>query len=228
MQKFGFSTKRIRGVPSIIPGGTQLQALLPSTRATQCSVQIMIAGTRHLPTLAVSRLAPEGVSMKTLGKLLITCAALGVAAAGLSGCASAAADAAAEGNPVTFEQSVAQVDALADGVVSRAEYQAGFADYRACMAERGHTVIVLDDMSTIIDMRIPAEAVESGVDHECYQTQFRGVDEAWQIANQDQRADNALLDACLRDRDLQVPQTRQEKVDALVAAGVDLGTCLPS
>jgi uncharacterized protein YceK len=165
--------------------------------------------------------------MRITGRIILVCATLGFSAVGLSGCASVSA-VAAQGNeaPATFEQSASQVDALADGVVNRAEYQAGFAHYRACMAKSGYPVTVLDGDSTIIDMRIPAEAVDNGIDNRCYQTEFMSVNEAWQIANQDQLADNVLLDDCLTDRRMAVPETRQEKVDALLNAKVDLGSCL--
>jgi hypothetical protein len=64
------------------------------------------------------------------------------------------------------------------------------------------------------------------VDDRCYHTEFMAVNEAWQLANQDQLPDNALLEACLSDRDMGVPTTRQQKVDALLEAGADLGSCL--
>lgn len=165
--------------------------------------------------------------MRTQGKTALMCALLGLAAAGLSGCASASAVAAhGEDVPASYEPSTAQVDALADGVVSRVEYLSAFGNYRTCMANGGFPVTVLNDESTIIDLRVPAAAVESGVDDRCYQIEFMPVNEAWQLANQDQRADNSLLEECLSDRSLSVPETRQEKVDALLEAGVDLSSCL--
>ncbi|MFB2597088.1 hypothetical protein ACEXQE_04770 [Herbiconiux sp. P17] len=94
------------------------------------------------------------------------------------------------------------------------------------MAESGYTVEVLDDESILIEARYLAEASDDGTDDRCYHTEFKDVDESWQIAHQDKRADGALLDACLRDNGLDVPKTRKEKVDALVLAGVDLGSCL--
>ncbi|MFB2585858.1 hypothetical protein [Herbiconiux liukaitaii] len=94
------------------------------------------------------------------------------------------------------------------------------------MAESGYTVEVLNGDGTIIETRVLAEASDDGTDARCYQTEFQGVDESWQIAHQDERADGALLDACLRENGLTVPETRQEKVTALLEAGVDLGSCL--
>ncbi|MCS5718466.1 hypothetical protein N1027_09980 [Herbiconiux sp. CPCC 205763] len=94
------------------------------------------------------------------------------------------------------------------------------------MSDNGYTVEVLDANSTIIDYRQLAQATDDGTADRCYQIEFADVNESWQIAHQDERADAAPLDACLRDNGLAVPKTRKEKVDALVLAGVDLGSCL--
>lgn len=112
------------------------------------------------------------------------------------------------------------------GVVDHGDYLAAFAAYESCMARGGDPVTVTNDEGTILEMRIPSEAIASGVDDRCYQTEFKAVNEAWQVANQDQLADNVLLDTCLVDHGLSRPTTRQSKVDALLDAGVDLGSCL--
>jgi hypothetical protein len=159
---------------------------------------------------------------------IVVIGALVIGAVGLSGCSGSAATAVEVNAPaVAVAPSPFQLRALEDGVVDRSEYVEGFANYQGCMAAVGYYVSVLDGQSTIIDMRIPAAAVESGVDDGCYRSEFSAVDEGWQLANQDQRADGVLLDACLEEHDLPVPNTRQEKVDALLSAGVELATCLP-
>lgn len=165
--------------------------------------------------------------MRTIGKVILIFATLVVGGAGLSGCASTSALAAQDDrSPKIADSFASQGDALADDVISHAEYQAAFEKYRGCMALSGYPVTVLGDEGTIIDMRVPAEAVESGVDGRCYRTEFMAVNEAWQLANQDQLADHAQLGDCLSERGLPVPETREEKVDALLVAGVDLGSCL--
>ncbi|MFB2597087.1 hypothetical protein ACEXQE_04765 [Herbiconiux sp. P17] len=160
-------------------------------------------------------------------RTIVISAALVLAGLGLYGCAGVAANA-GEGNVGTevYPPSLAQQEALADGVVDRAEYEAGFAGYQACMSDGGYTVEVLDASGTIIHYRQLAQSSDDGTAYRCYQIEFAGVDESWQIAHQDEQADAALLDACLRDNGLAVPETRQEKIDALVSAGVDLGSCL--
>lgn len=156
---------------------------------------------------------------------IVVAGALGLVAAGLSGCANTAA-VADEATSPEYSASADQAEAMADGVVDRAEYRAGFARFQACMAESGYAVDVLDDSGTIIDARYLAEATDDGTDARCYQTEFRDVDESWQVAHQDELADGALLDACLRENGLAVPETRHAKVMALTEAGIDLGSCL--
>ncbi|MFB2597082.1 hypothetical protein ACEXQE_04740 [Herbiconiux sp. P17] len=163
--------------------------------------------------------------MRIIDRFTLVAGALAIAALGLSGCANSAA-VAGEAADTVYPRSAAQIKALADGTVDRAEYVAGFASFQACMAESGYTVEILDDESTIIEARYLSEASDDGTDDRCYQTEFKDVDESWQIAHQDERADNALLDACLQEHGLSVPTTRRAKVDALTEAGVDLGSCL--
>jgi hypothetical protein len=165
--------------------------------------------------------------MQTLNRAIFIGAALVLAGLGLSGCAGVAANAGEAGSGgEVYPPSPAQQDALADGVVDRAEYEAGFAGYQACMSDAGYTVEVLNATSTIIDYRQLAQSSDDGTANRCYQIEFAGVDESWQLAHQDERADAELLDACLRDNGLAIPKARQDKIDALVQAGVDLGSCL--
>lgn len=150
-----------------------------------------------------------------------------LAALGLSGCAGVAANAGEDvSGAAVFPPSLAQEEALADGVVDHAEYEAGFAAFQACTSDGGYTVEILDAGSAIIDYRYLAQASDDGTADRCYQIEFAAVDESWQTAHQDEQADSALLDACLSENGLAIPKTRQEKVDALVWAGVDLGSCL--
>ncbi|MCS5714575.1 hypothetical protein NVV95_08415 [Herbiconiux sp. CPCC 205716] len=145
----------------------------------------------------------------------------------LTGCVGVAANADSEGRDASAPTpSIAQEEALADGAVDRAEYEAAFAAFQACMAEGGYPVEVLDANSTLIDYRYLAEADDVGIADPCYRSEFVLVDDSWQLAHQDERADGALLDACLEENGLTVPKTRQAKVDELIEAGVDLGSCL--
>lgn len=165
--------------------------------------------------------------MRNTKQTISISAALVLAGLGLSGCAGTPANA-GQGVVDTAElpQSLAQTAALADGIVDQAEYEAGFAKFQACMTDGGYDVEVLDTDNAVIDYRYLAQATDDGTADRCYLIEFAAVDESWQTAHQDEQADSALLDTCLGENGLAIPDTRQEKVDALVQAGVDLGSCL--
>ncbi len=78
------------------------------------------------------------------------------------------------------EPSQAQVDALADGVVTRDEYLAGLDRYITCMAESGWSVAVIDRDAEIIDYTI--DTVSNFDDQLCYEAEFYQVDMAWQAS----------------------------------------------
>jgi hypothetical protein len=83
-------------------------------------------------------------------------------------------------NYPTLSPSAAEKSAIADGVVTRDEYVAAFNQYLGCMAGAGHPVTGYDESSAIIQYSPSTDAVNSGADNRCYQTQFRAVNELWQ------------------------------------------------
>jgi hypothetical protein len=76
--------------------------------------------------------------------------------------------------------SAAEKSAIADGVVTRTEYLAGFNRYAGCMAAAGYAIGDVDQTAPVIQYPTSNAAVQSGADNRCYQTQFRAVDELWQ------------------------------------------------
>lgn len=86
--------------------------------------------------------------------------------------------------PADAEPSAAQLEALADGVVTRDEYLAGFDRYVACMAELGFEVYGGDRGQEILSYAIPGNAGESGAANRCYEAEFYQVDSAWQVAHE--------------------------------------------
>lgn len=165
--------------------------------------------------------------MRLVRRIAIVLGALAIGSVSLSGCASSSAVAANADVPVASEF---QLKALSDGQIDREEYLAGFGNYQSCMSELGYDVLVMDDKSTVIDIRIPAAGVESGADERCYLAEFNQIDDAWQLANQDSREDNAVLAACMAINGLvrsadSAPTSRQEKIDELVSANIDLASC---
>ncbi len=84
--------------------------------------------------------------------------------------------------PITPESSRAQLDALADGEVTREEYLAGLDRYIACMEESGWSVDVGDRETEVIDYSI--EAIAGADDLRCYAAEFVELDMAWQISRE--------------------------------------------
>ncbi len=82
------------------------------------------------------------------------------------------------------EQSAAQVEALADGVVTHDEFRAGFDRYAACLLAAGFEISATDVGQQMIGA-IPSGAVDSGADLTCYVAEFQEVDMEWQIAHQE-------------------------------------------
>lgn len=88
--------------------------------------------------------------------------------------------------PPDAEPSAEQSAALADGVVSREEYEAGFDAYVACMADLGFEVSLVGMRDAeIIGYVIPGDAGMSGPANRCYEEHFSLVDMEWQVAHQD-------------------------------------------
>jgi len=75
--------------------------------------------------------------------------------------------------------------ALADGTVTEEEYRAGFDRFVACMADWGVTVGGGFWDGDRISYSLPGHVNEWGAEHECYGTEFRDLDIAWQISHQE-------------------------------------------
>lgn len=82
--------------------------------------------------------------------------------------------------------SAVQQEAIADGVVTEAEYHAGFDRYAKCMSDAGHPVVFIDETGPIIEYSNPAEAVYSGHESRCYASEFERLDSTWQIQTREQ------------------------------------------
>lgn len=77
-----------------------------------------------------------------------------------------------------------QLDAVADGTVSEAEYRAGFARYSRCMDEGGHPLDGVNTTQLPIRYVNSGASVQSGVEGRCYAAEFNLIDSGWQSANQ--------------------------------------------
>jgi hypothetical protein len=102
--------------------------------------------------------------------------------------------------PADAQPSALQQEALADGVVARDEYVAGFERYVACMADLGFTVSHGSLEQEIIGYTIPGDAGHSGAANRCYEAEFQFVDMEWQVAHQQRSEEQAaaLIDGVTR------------------------------
>lgn len=134
------------------------------------------------------------MSFKNLRKLSAAFA-VGVTLLSLGGCASSAADASgfplATADPTdepptsTAQMSSEQVESLEDGLVTEDEYKKAFDAYSSCMTEGGYPLLLgKAGESKIIDFSVEAEAVDSGVEGDCYAEHFKEVDIGWQLSQE--------------------------------------------
>lgn len=77
-----------------------------------------------------------------------------------------------------------QSAAMADGTVTEAEYRAGFERYARCMTDSGHPVDVIDTTQKVVRYVNSNASVQSGVEGQCYASEFALLDSGWQSANQ--------------------------------------------
>lgn len=85
--------------------------------------------------------------------------------------------------PNAPEPSALQDASLADGVVTREEYRAGYERFAACMDEAGFPLAFVDTSETVIQYSTTQEAESDGASPRCYTREFEEVDISWQIAN---------------------------------------------
>lgn len=131
--------------------------------------------------------------------------------------------------PPGWDVSVAgpeQRAALQGGEVTRSEYQAGFERFRACLSEEGYELSSIREVGDVLDYGIPAEAVDSGVEGQCYQEHFGFLDEVWQIEHSADRDYIDRVNACLgTDGTDGTASTVAEAEQLLAESGLDLDEC---
>jgi hypothetical protein len=112
--------------------------------------------------------------------------------------------------PVDPPQSAEQVAELADGQVTREEYEASFQRFVDCMAEEGHEVMAVEKGEQRIEYVITGESVSDGTDARCYVTEYGGVDSGWQGAHSDTSELERTLRQCYADRGIPAEGTFDE------------------
>ena len=121
--------------------------------------------------------------------------------------------------------SVAQMEALADGVVTREEYVAGFDRFAACMAGAGYPLDGGNRAAIIISASMPSAAVDDGTDRRCYEPEFMDIDIAWQGAHQDDSETTQFLRDCLTAHGITPAHPRTEVDQQLKDNGIDYDEC---
>lgn len=161
-----------------------------------------------------------------------------VAVAGVASCASGApgapgapggsdVPATAESPPEPQVTRSAELDAaLARGAVDHDAYLAGFQRYSACLEAYGFALAHVGEDGPLLDYSIPADAVDSGADDECYLREFEPLDTAWQVANEDTSNWAQTARECLRERGIEPAATLAEMTEQLADAGVDHVECV--
>jgi hypothetical protein len=119
-----------------------------------------------------------------------------------------------------------QREALADGEVTQDEYTEGFERFRACLRAEGYELRDVELVGVVWQAGIPAEAVDSGVEAECYPREHKFVDMVWQTSHGEETTLLEALRHCLRERGLGVPSTLEEARRAVEGAGLDEATCV--
>lgn len=84
--------------------------------------------------------------------------------------------------PIAPPLSDAQSQAIADGVITREEYEEGLDRYVDCMAAAGWRVEVFDRDAPVIEYRFEGAGVDA--DFLCYEVEFYRIDSSWQASHE--------------------------------------------
>ena len=121
--------------------------------------------------------------------------------------------------------SVEQQAAMADGVVTKEEYVAGFYRYAACIEENGWQISYVDTGSTFIGYTLSGKIDMVAENAQCYVPLFAEIDTAWMLANQDDTFGTIQLQACLRNHGIIPSESAAEVDQQLIDAGIAIEDC---
>jgi hypothetical protein len=117
--------------------------------------------------------------------------------------------------PQDPEYSSAQVAAMADGAVTREEYDAGFQRFYDCMADQGFPVLFIDRSRDVISYSTTSDAASDGADMRCYIAEFEDVDGEWQVAHEDTSQTADWIRGCLINEGVLAEDTLAEMFEQL-------------
>jgi hypothetical protein len=122
--------------------------------------------------------------------------------------------------------SKAQQEALSDGKITYAEYQAGWRRYVECDAKAGYRIINITETNEVYQGGVPATAVKSGIDTTCYDREFKQVDIIWQNLRANTSPDAAAYRACLLSKHVTPATTEQAMYFQLLKLKIDPNKCI--
>jgi hypothetical protein len=125
------------------------------------------------------------------------------------------------GTPLSQEQK----DALADNVVTRDEYVAGYRRYVACVAAGGYQIVELGEKNEVFDFAVPAAAVDAGVNDQCMDKEFWYISSMWQASREDTSPEAEGYAKCLRAKGIEPAKHAADRYDQVIKAGLDPHKC---
>lgn len=126
----------------------------------------------------------------------------------------------------SHDVSADQQDALADGIVTHDEYEAGYRRFVACLAQSGFVVSDSGLRYGVHDYGVPSDAIAAGEDRRCYGLEFEALDVQWQLAHEESSATSELIASCLTKRGIVPARSVDELHTQLDAAGLSLEQCV--
>lgn len=123
----------------------------------------------------------------------------------------------------TIDISSEQTQAIEDGVVDQAEYDAAFRRYSSCMEQAGYAVAQTGMDGAIIEYAFSADG--EGADARCYSLELEQVDVMWQMAHQDGTDNAEWTRVCLEAHGIVPADTMDEMVDQMTEFGLTGADC---
>jgi hypothetical protein len=152
----------------------------------------------------------------------------------LGGCSAAEAGQPAGGVDEEFGDldlsvaSEAQAAEIADREATFDEYQAAFQRYSECLSAAGYPLENVELKNQVYDFRLSNAAVESGVDAECYDGEYRFVDMLWQGRDEvwEQSETVQIMRLCLQEHGIEPAESWRENEQQMRDAGIEPPDCL--
>lgn len=127
----------------------------------------------------------------------------------------------------TSKSSAAQVQEISDNIATADEYAAAFQRYSSCLNAAGFELHDVDTSQAVYKFSIPGPAVESGVDDDCYISEFKFVDILWQTTEENENNSETarIIRNCLREQGITPAEERDALSSQLRELNFDINDC---